>query len=652
MRDSSDFGEAIVCQGFDLRAALFAENTRRIVYQDLGLPVDSEDVQLEPLASTPSATPAHVAPHASSSLAPPLSRKEKMKAKKRVHDRHKRKAAAREAEDGPQTPTPSPRILKSRVHLYSNIMRPFKWGRAFLHESIFGWRPVSLGANGFKSDLAWRQLAQRKMLFHARRRVKFVGQPLQKFTRGKDAKVGNYTGRVRGEVWDEGYISDFSDLTEGERIFPYAFPLLSTTPSLALHLLVANCQAGHRHCGTSTPTFPPHLRSDNAMNEEQEKTLAKVTAGIDIPLTSKAIDDSPRQAKVLFDNFLANADTRKGFAEETIIRFPLSGQVESAFQSHIESHGCSCEALVHTIQHNHPKSWPSRESLGNTMFVSRETRLSIGDQAARYTSVLVPREAQAKFSNNAVASTGGDVSSGDSDVVAVPLEMVQKISNTLLSAAAELRQLVGPNLGSQPPSFTEQPDWDIDHRGAPGTSATHKPHSAHTPLWDDVDPSKRVRTPGQECKRKDTVWNFLDWGVKWEIFESQCIVSFYYVEDRTDCNLDLENVKNWSALLCHLAMYFFVYTLRMWISCSLSLHENKTEGWNRLVLTRLPLLASATSLTIPYTQLAPTSKKNLTRRAQGTRREDIGIRHGRLNPKSRAGEDLRVVQVARRVHFV
>ncbi|KAJ7650515.1 hypothetical protein FB45DRAFT_1017907 [Roridomyces roridus] len=95
-----------------LTGALFAENTRRIEDEDLGLPVDGEDVQLEPLAPTPSATPAHVAPHASSSLAPPLSRKEKKKAKKRVHDRNKRKAAAREAEDGPQTPTPSPRILK------------------------------------------------------------------------------------------------------------------------------------------------------------------------------------------------------------------------------------------------------------------------------------------------------------------------------------------------------------------------------------------------------------------------------------------------------------------------------------------------------------------------------------------------------------
>jgi hypothetical protein len=46
---------------------------------------------------------------------------------------------------------------------------------------------------------------------------------LQKFTRWKDVKVKNFTGRARWEVWDQGDIADFSDLTEeseGEELPP------------------------------------------------------------------------------------------------------------------------------------------------------------------------------------------------------------------------------------------------------------------------------------------------------------------------------------------------------------------------------------------------------------------------------------------------
>jgi hypothetical protein len=39
---------------------------------------------------------------------------------------------------------------------------------------------------------------------------------LKKFSWWKDLKVKNFSGRNRVEVWDEGDITDFSDLTEEE----------------------------------------------------------------------------------------------------------------------------------------------------------------------------------------------------------------------------------------------------------------------------------------------------------------------------------------------------------------------------------------------------------------------------------------------------
>ncbi|KAJ7638288.1 hypothetical protein FB45DRAFT_863420 [Roridomyces roridus] len=76
------------------------------------VPVLLKDVQLDPLtfSSSPLPVPVRVTPVVLSAS----TRKEKMKGKnsKRVHDRKKRQAAARKAEDGPTIPTPSPRILK------------------------------------------------------------------------------------------------------------------------------------------------------------------------------------------------------------------------------------------------------------------------------------------------------------------------------------------------------------------------------------------------------------------------------------------------------------------------------------------------------------------------------------------------------------
>jgi hypothetical protein len=39
---------------------------------------------------------------------------------------------------------------------------------------------------------------------------------LKKFSRWKDVKVKNYSGRSRVEVWDTGDVADFSDLTDIE----------------------------------------------------------------------------------------------------------------------------------------------------------------------------------------------------------------------------------------------------------------------------------------------------------------------------------------------------------------------------------------------------------------------------------------------------
>ncbi|KAJ6513459.1 hypothetical protein C8R45DRAFT_921091 [Mycena sanguinolenta] len=69
--------------------------------------------------------------------------------------------------------------------------------------------------NGFQSDLAWRaaataaDLVQREEERKARCRT-----ALKKFSLWKDVKVKNFSGRARVEVWDQGDVADFSDLTE------------------------------------------------------------------------------------------------------------------------------------------------------------------------------------------------------------------------------------------------------------------------------------------------------------------------------------------------------------------------------------------------------------------------------------------------------
>jgi hypothetical protein len=76
--------------------------------------------------------------------------------------------------------------------------------------SLFRWV-----ANGYQSDLDWyssatpEDIAQREEDRKAR-----CAAALKKFTLWKDLKVKNFSGRGRVEVWDEGDVADFSDLTE------------------------------------------------------------------------------------------------------------------------------------------------------------------------------------------------------------------------------------------------------------------------------------------------------------------------------------------------------------------------------------------------------------------------------------------------------
>ncbi|KAF7367661.1 hypothetical protein MSAN_00829800 [Mycena sanguinolenta] len=71
--------------------------------------------------------------------------------------------------------------------------------------------------NGFKSDLTWMasatpaDLARREENRKAR-----CAAALKKFSLWKDVKVKNFSGRGRVEVWDQGDIADFNDLTEEE----------------------------------------------------------------------------------------------------------------------------------------------------------------------------------------------------------------------------------------------------------------------------------------------------------------------------------------------------------------------------------------------------------------------------------------------------
>ncbi|KAJ7822683.1 hypothetical protein B0H14DRAFT_2370619, partial [Mycena olivaceomarginata] len=76
-------------------------------------------------------------------------------------------------------------------------------------------------ANGFRSDLAWAASASAAGL--ARReedRKSRWRTALKKFALWKDVKVKNFSGRGRVEVWDEGDVADFSDLTEDETEAP------------------------------------------------------------------------------------------------------------------------------------------------------------------------------------------------------------------------------------------------------------------------------------------------------------------------------------------------------------------------------------------------------------------------------------------------
>ncbi|KAJ7824057.1 hypothetical protein B0H14DRAFT_3469580 [Mycena olivaceomarginata] len=79
-------------------------------------------------------------------------------------------------------------------------------------------------ANGFRSDLQWAASATAAdFLRREEERATRCRTALQKFSRWKDVKVKNFAGRARWEVWDQGDIADFSDLTEeseGEQLPP------------------------------------------------------------------------------------------------------------------------------------------------------------------------------------------------------------------------------------------------------------------------------------------------------------------------------------------------------------------------------------------------------------------------------------------------
>ncbi|KAJ7619488.1 hypothetical protein FB45DRAFT_755230 [Roridomyces roridus] len=77
---------------------------------------------------------------------------------------------------------------------------------------LFRW-----AANGFKSDLAWAATATEEDLARreAARQARWA-TALQKFSRWKDVKVGNYMGRSRVEVWADAEAGDISDLTDFE----------------------------------------------------------------------------------------------------------------------------------------------------------------------------------------------------------------------------------------------------------------------------------------------------------------------------------------------------------------------------------------------------------------------------------------------------
>ncbi|KAF7324229.1 hypothetical protein MSAN_02531900 [Mycena sanguinolenta] len=72
-------------------------------------------------------------------------------------------------------------------------------------------------ANGHQSDLDWYASATAEDLIRREEARKTrCATALKKFSRWKDIKVKNFTGRARVEVWDEGDVADFSDLTDVE----------------------------------------------------------------------------------------------------------------------------------------------------------------------------------------------------------------------------------------------------------------------------------------------------------------------------------------------------------------------------------------------------------------------------------------------------
>ncbi|KAF7376802.1 hypothetical protein MSAN_00097600 [Mycena sanguinolenta] len=77
---------------------------------------------------------------------------------------------------------------------------------------LFRWR-----ANGCQSDLDWLATAsQEDVVRREEERKACCAAALGKFSRWKDVKVGNYSGRARLEVWETGELADFSDYTEEE----------------------------------------------------------------------------------------------------------------------------------------------------------------------------------------------------------------------------------------------------------------------------------------------------------------------------------------------------------------------------------------------------------------------------------------------------
>jgi hypothetical protein len=72
-------------------------------------------------------------------------------------------------------------------------------------------------ANGFQTDLSWCTSATAKDIANREEERKArCTTALKKFTRWKDVKVKNFSGKARLDVWHTGEVEDFSDYTEDE----------------------------------------------------------------------------------------------------------------------------------------------------------------------------------------------------------------------------------------------------------------------------------------------------------------------------------------------------------------------------------------------------------------------------------------------------